>query len=376
MPKGKLEIKKIDTNKKCDYGCGNSANYQFKNGKVCCSEHFNKCPGKNSKEVRKKISNTLEEYNKTGKVEKNYCVDCGVKITKNATRCNECSNKGENNPFFGKTFSEESLKSIKKSLSEYYKNHDVHLSEEAKKKIGDAHRGKIVSEESREKMSKSKLGKKNPRYGETLSEEAKKKIGEGNKGKTVSEESREKMSKAKSGENNPLYNKSRPEEVKRKISEGNKGKHKGKTHSKEVREKMRKSTLEYMKENNDSFSKISQECFWKIYKELPKDLQEQTYFAELNHEHFMCGKYMVDFYIKPLNLIIEFFGDYWHANPKEYKKDDVIHVNKASQIWKEDKQRIKNLEKHYKVFIIWESDYNKNSKKVIESKLKDIEERL
>jgi hypothetical protein len=27
----------------CDYGCGQEARYQFKNGKWCCSSHANKC---------------------------------------------------------------------------------------------------------------------------------------------------------------------------------------------------------------------------------------------------------------------------------------------------------------------------------------------
>jgi len=30
----------------CEYGCGNKAQYQFKNGKWCCSESPNQCSGK------------------------------------------------------------------------------------------------------------------------------------------------------------------------------------------------------------------------------------------------------------------------------------------------------------------------------------------
>jgi len=29
----------------CDYGCGREAKYEFKNGKVCCSENHASCPG-------------------------------------------------------------------------------------------------------------------------------------------------------------------------------------------------------------------------------------------------------------------------------------------------------------------------------------------
>ncbi len=42
----------------CDYGCGQEAKYQFKNGKWCCSKHFNSCPVK-----RKKMEETWKDPN-------------------------------------------------------------------------------------------------------------------------------------------------------------------------------------------------------------------------------------------------------------------------------------------------------------------------
>lgn len=38
----------IMTNEFCDYRCGEIARYQFRNGKLCCSAHFNSCSGKRS----------------------------------------------------------------------------------------------------------------------------------------------------------------------------------------------------------------------------------------------------------------------------------------------------------------------------------------
>jgi len=201
-------------------------------------------------------------------------------------------------------------------------------------------------------------------------------------GKHHSEETKEKMSKAQFGKNNGMYNETHSQKSKKKISEANSGKKR----SKETKEKMSKNKKKYYREHpkakekakrsfikasrKKSFSKISQKFFWKIYNELSKDLQEQTYFAELNHEHYMCGKYMVDFYIKSLDLIIEFFGDYWHANPDKYKKDDIVYGKvKASQVWKKDEQRIKDLKnKGYTVKIIWEKDLEKlkNIDKIME----------
>ena len=83
------------------------------------------------------------------------------------------------------------------------------FSEETKKKLSEAHKGKTHSEESKRKMSEVNKGK-------TLSEEHKIKLSEAKKGKTFSEESKRKMSEAHKG-------KTFSEEHKRKISETNKG---------------------------------------------------------------------------------------------------------------------------------------------------------
>ena len=38
----------------CDYGCGQEAKYQFKNGKWCCSKSFNSCP--NMKKINRELN--------------------------------------------------------------------------------------------------------------------------------------------------------------------------------------------------------------------------------------------------------------------------------------------------------------------------------
>ena len=54
----------------------------------------------------------------------------------------------------------------------------------------------VYSEEWKRKMSKAKKGKKNPNYGKHHSEETKRKMSESVKGRTSSEETKRKMSKA------------------------------------------------------------------------------------------------------------------------------------------------------------------------------------
>ena len=81
------------------------------------------------------------------------------------------------------------------------------------------HENKIMSDEAKQKMSKSKkgmyCGENNPMWGKHFTEEQKRKISESRKGKCC-------------GEKNPNYRKHITEEQKRKISESRKGKYCGK----------------------------------------------------------------------------------------------------------------------------------------------------
>lgn len=146
-----------------------------------------------------------------------------------------------------------------------------HLSDEAKQKISDANKGRLIgdknpmygvtprermdkdtynswlkqtnarvsSEEFKEKMRKINTGKKysdeinvkkgckgenHPMYGKHHTEETKEKISQANTGRIQSEETRKKISDAVSGDKNPFYGKKHSEEAKRKMSEACKGK--------------------------------------------------------------------------------------------------------------------------------------------------------
>jgi len=94
-------------------------------------------------------------------------------------------------------------------------------SDETKKRMSKAKKGKIFSEEHKRKLSDAHKG-------ENHSEERRIKIGKGNKGKILSEETRKKMSEAKKGRNRPP----RSKEHRRKLSEANKNP------SEEIRKKM------------------------------------------------------------------------------------------------------------------------------------------
>ena len=121
--------------------------------------------------------------------------------------------KGKNNPNFGKT-----------------------SSDETKAKMSEAHKGKTPSDETKAKMSAAKKGK-------TLSEETKEKIGKYHKGKTMSEESKTKMSEARKGKTAWNKGKKMSEEQKQKLSAANRGKTLSEETKKKISEAMKgKST--------------------------------------------------------------------------------------------------------------------------------------
>lgn len=73
-------------------------------------------------------------------------------------------------------------------------------------------------------------------------------------------------------------------------------------------------------------------------------------------------------------VIVEFYGNYWHANPKKYKATDIVHHNKtAKEIWKYDKERMEILEKSYRVIIVWQDEYILNKDKTIDNIIKIME---
>lgn len=131
-----------------------------------------------------------------------------------------------------------------------------------------------------------------------------------------------------------------------------------------------------------SFSKVSQVMFNTILEKLNElNINNDIYYELKNYEYkiqYTPAKYFkLDFYDKTKNLVIEFLGDYWHANPIKYKSDDIInrhgtYIN-VNSIWEADKNR-KNIIKDNlsnPIYIeIWELDWIKTPEKVINDILK------
>lgn len=72
--------------------------------------------------------------------------------------------------------------------------------------------------------------------------------------------------------------------------------------------------------------------------------------------------YMYDFVLVDICLIIEYNGDYYHANPEAYSKNDIMYNGLyASDIWRSDHNKIKCAEsRNFSVITVWESDYKRD----------------
>ncbi|NDF16565.1 MAG: hypothetical protein EB079_01155 [Verrucomicrobia bacterium] len=128
------------------------------------------------------------------------------------------------------------------------------------------------------------------------------------------------------------------------------------------------------------YSIVSKELFDCVLNRIPNF---KAYYAD--NEWYYYDKenkkyYLIDFYIKELNVGIEFQGDIWHANPKKYKPNDKPYPFQkdlmAKEIWEKD--RIKNdflKTKLNKLIIIWESDlYKEGIEQTVNKIIKEINE--
>lgn len=119
--------------------------------------------------------------------------------------------------------------------------------------------------------------------------------------------------------------------------------------------------------NSINESKIEKELFETIQQLLPNRnvikktirIKEKWFYPDI----LIDGKY-----------IIEFYGDFWHANPNKFKEEDIIHHSiTAKEQWMRDQERNKILtENGYQVYIIWQYEYENNKNETLERILKNF----
>lgn len=113
-------------------------------------------------------------------------------------------------------------------------------------------------------------------------------------------------------------------------------------------------------------SKISDEFCFKLFNLLKNVIKTKYYFSENEYMFFIHDEdykiILPDFFIKEYNIIVEFYGDYWHRNPKTYKDEisEKIRIKDYNRI-----KKLKDLNNH--VIIVWESDYLSDKNKTIKN---------
>lgn len=80
-------------------------------------------------------------------------------VRERMSRTRKGTNKGKDNPMYGRGHTLESRKKISDKVNEWYKTHDAvfkgkHHTDESKRKLSDAHKGKKASQETKELLSK------------------------------------------------------------------------------------------------------------------------------------------------------------------------------------------------------------------------------
>lgn len=119
------------------------------------------------------------------------------------------------------------------------------------------------------------------------------------------------------------------------------------------------------------YSQISQELFETLDKKEPFIVPKSFYASKGDGEKMIeviDGQNRKCLYPDFLygNKIIEFYGDYFHANPKRYSDDDMIRNKTAKEVREANDKRTKLLvDAGYQVKIVWEYDYSHSKKKIV-----------
>ena len=125
-------------------------------------------------------------------------------------------------------------------------------------------------------------------------------------------------------------------------------------------------------ERQEKWQKTLHDSFRKTNKGISQSTESNNLFSHIKlngfdiEQEFQIGRYSFDCRFQ--NKLIEFNGDYWHANPDMYDENFFNKVSglTARKIWKKDEAKYEYAIKHgYKVLVIWESEYNEDFDKTL-----------
>ena len=168
------------------------------------------------------------------------------------------------------------------------------------------------------------------------------------------------------------------EERNRKITEKLKGVPKSKEHVEAMKQTFNQPKYKefYRQQMHDRIvngefhlnSKMEDEFIESCIVPLGIDFERQHYIKEIRH---YC-----DVYIPEKNMVIEFNGDYWHANPKKYLRESLSPYQ-LTKVEKDNVLRKFCNENGIKLVEVWESEYKKSRHEIrtlLKNKISEAQE--
>jgi hypothetical protein len=114
--------------------------------------------------------------------------------------------------------------------------------------------------------------------------------------------------------------------------------------------------------NGYSISKAEKEIFANLSLKIP-NLKRNITISYNNGKNWYVYDIGID------NKLIEYNGDYWHANPKIHTEEFYNKISKmsATDIWNKEKHKDSIAENRgYKILKVWEADYKIDPKRELE----------
>lgn len=133
----------------------------------------------------------------------------------------------------------------------------------------------------------------------------------------------------------------------------------GKRHSLETKVAISNTKIKQYKEGTVKFNR----------NKLSKDERSIARVLRMNGVHLKTQfhipgvPYWYDFLFPDLNMIVEYQGNYWHANPKKYQPGTLLPIQskglvRVEDIWERDlKKKEAAVQAGYRVAYVWEEDY-------------------
>lgn len=264
-----------------------------------------------------------------------------------------------------------------KAIKRYFSN------PEARKRLSEALKGNIPWNKGKKWLqvpwNKGRILGKNPEHskimqGKRLSQktEFKKGLVPWNKGKHIW--ANKEHPRGMKGKLSPMKGKHPSEESIKKMSESHKKKMSNPDYRKKVIERNRGQILRLYE--SGSFPKQENT---KPERQIKEELLKREYEEgkDFIHQYKFMNKFMCDFCFPQQKVIIEVYGDFWHANPNKYPVGSTLHKHQMKSIGRDKSKEayIKKVDNNsWTYLVLWEGDIKKdvaNCVNKIERVLKD-----